>query len=269
MNRSISLTLIVHALLIGSGCTLYQPRPTTFTIRDGDTGDPIAGAEVAASYQTMLDFGVLLGSIGPLQGTTDSNGQITFIVDPHKYCFRLAIREKGYCRPYARAGHNMQQLKSPRFRYHAEFEAFFYRDPKPEATITLPVGYRGPVIVKFADDEYPKFLNGKRTFEYTADYRGFVTIPDTAIFENDIYYIHAHTADGKIFSTRSGHIVSPAPTKEAMDQVAFRLIDRHSRPHVWVCHLGTDAEADALEKQLRPAGNKLDEDAYRRVTGLK
>ena len=36
--------------VMGTGCSLYQPRPVTFKVRDGDTGLPIAGAQVEANY---------------------------------------------------------------------------------------------------------------------------------------------------------------------------------------------------------------------------
>src|SRR5438045_2443702 len=95
MRRILACMAIAH-LLISTGCTLYQPRPVTYKVRDGDTGQPIEGAEIKAQYISMLDFGVLFASIGPREGKTDAKGDLTLIIDPDKNSCHLSVTADGY-----------------------------------------------------------------------------------------------------------------------------------------------------------------------------
>src|SRR4051794_13778756 len=97
MQRLLPFVAIAICLL-GTGCTLYQPRSVTYTVRDGDTGQPIEGAKISFQYLTMFDFGVWYGSIGPREGTTDKDGKLTLIFDPDKVTCHMSLTADGYPR---------------------------------------------------------------------------------------------------------------------------------------------------------------------------
>src|SRR5438477_11407442 len=96
MRRIPMSRIFVSLILLAAGCSLYQPRPITYTVRDGDTGRPIEGAKIKANYLTMLDFGVLFASIGPREGITDRDGELTLIIDPDKISCHLSVTADGY-----------------------------------------------------------------------------------------------------------------------------------------------------------------------------
>lgn len=266
--------VILTVLVLGSGCTLYRPRPVTFRVRDGDTGQPIADAQVRAEYLTKLDFGVWFASVGPREGVTDRDGNLTLVIDPHKSLFLLQVTADDY--PEGPNSGRMafgsprwgRSVPGPWYSLREGYEVRLYRGPQPTADLTVPDGYRGPVLVRFATDGDPPVLGGQRAFSYTASARGSVTVADGGFFEAVGSYasIRARYADRSTFPTyvRDRHN-SASPEAQTDDAVAMRFITPVWKRHTWLYVLGTAAEADAVERAVWPDHNHFDQAAFERI----
>ena len=268
------IMVVLTVLVLGSGCTLYRPRPVTFRVRDGDTGQPIANARVRADYFVMFDFGVWFASVGPREGGTDRDGKLTLVIDPHKPMFLLQVTADDYPE-----GPNSGRLAfgssrwgrsvpGPWYSLREDYEVRLYRGAQPTADLTVPDGYRGPVLVRFATDGDPPVLNGQRAFPYTASARGVVTVADGGFFEavGSFTGVRARYADRSTFPTYVRDRHDPAAPKAPTDDaVAMRFITPVWKRHTWLYVLGTAAEADAVNRAVWTDDNHFDEAAFERI----
>lgn len=257
---------VLALLLVGSGCTLYQPRPVTFTVRDGDTGQPVERAEVKTHYLVMFDFGVIFGSIGPQDGVTDRDGKLTLVVDPDKSSYRMWVTADGY--PAGELwGHGspcwQRRVPGPWYSLWDNYDVQLFRGQQPTACVTLPNDYRGIVLVNFAAESSPPPVPGQRSFSYTASPGGVVTIRETALFQSSRFFggIRARYQDG--FTLRTVVHDSTAETSSdgpSGDVVALRFI--WSDGNTWLYVLGTAAEAKTVEQSVWSDQNHFDESAF-------
>ena len=257
-------TGIVALLVLGSGCTLYQPRPVTFNVRDGDTGEPIEGASVKATYMTMLDFGVLFASVGPREGKTDRDGKLTLIVDAHTSRLHLQVSADGFPNGGAlRDGTWRRLVPGPWYSWKDEYFVELYRGAQPNVDVTFKDGFRGAVLVKFLTATSPPIPPTQRKFAFTASERGLVVVSESAPFEHSTSYesIHARYSSGTSFPT------FPNPHGPEPDAVALRFVTREleGKDDLWLYVLGTAAEADAVYKSVWPDDNHFDKTAWKRV----
>jgi hypothetical protein len=273
-GRSLQSAALAALVLVGSGCTLYQPRPVTFRVRDGDTGQPIAGARVEAQYWAMLDFGVWFASVGPRDGVTDRDGNLTLVIDPRKWSFHLRVTADGYPEdgdlvPATYGSPRWDRLMpGPWYSPWDEYQVRLYRGPKPTADVTVPDGYRGAVLVRFAPGGEPPALAGQRAFAYPASPRGVAEIRDGGFFEAVGSYaaIRARYAGRPAFPTyvpgRHGPAPPGAPEGHA---VALRFVTPVWEQHTWLYVLGTAAEAEEVERAVWPDPNHFDQAAFDRI----
>jgi hypothetical protein len=256
--------------LMPLGCTVYQPRPVTFTLRDAETKQPIEGADVAAHYTAFMDFGVLFGSVGPMSGKTDRDGRLTLIVDPDKPLFSVKVDAEGYPEmPWLRGGmYTIRYLPRSWFQWSQECEIAMYRGPQPKAELLLPAGYRGPVVVYFPTVDVPPSRIGQREFSFPVSDRGGVEIPHSGMFQNADGYdcLQARFPDGASLKTIKD---LPGPSaviaEDRADSVAFRLVTVDWNKHAWIFVVGTAAEAEALNRQVWPDDNHEDKKAFDRI----
>jgi hypothetical protein len=265
-SRGVLRSATVLAILaFGSGCSLYQPRPVTFSVRDGDTGQPIQGAEVRANYLVMLDFGVLFGSVGPMNGVTDRDGNLTMVVDPTHRAFRLTVNAMGYS-GYGwdfESPHWWKRVPQAWYSLRDEYEVQLFRGPQPTAEVMFPNDYRGVVVVKFAAKSSPPAVPGQRTFSYTASLRGAVEIKETALFQSRYFYegIRARYEDGFVLPTVERDWSGRGSSNQvADDAVALRHV--WSTRNAWLYVLGTAAEAKVVERSVWPDDNHFNDAAF-------
>jgi len=265
---------LVAIVVSGPACTLYQPRPVTFRVRDGDTGQPIARAQVEARYLTKLDFGVWFASVGPREGVTDRDGDLTLVIDPRKSSFHLYVTADAYPEnpDFGRVTRGSPRwdrlVPGPWYSPRDEYEIRLYRGPAPTAEVTFPDGFRGTVLVRFATGGRPASLAGQRTFSYTASPRGMVEVADGGLFEAIGSYtgIRARYTTGAAFPTYVPDRHRPVPAgAPADDAVALRFITPVWEQHTWLYVLGTADEAEAVERAVWPDHNHFDQAAYDRI----
>ena len=275
-GRILRYLSVVAVVVLGSGCTLYQPRPVTFQVRDGDTGKPVAGAKVETYYRTMMDFGVLLGSVGPTDGVTDADGNLTLIVDPTKTQFFLRLSADGYPEletgraTWGGAPYKGRLLPRPWYAIGDDYLVQMFRGPQATADVTVPDGYRGVVLVRFAPEGSPPPRPGQRSFAYTATPRGRVNVRETDLFLCAAGYedVRARYPDGATFPTVVPASYRPAPPSATSDDtVALRYVtdDWSGKERAWLYVLGTADEAAAVRKQVYPDDDHFDDAAFRRI----
>jgi hypothetical protein len=253
------------------GCTLYQPRPVTFTVRDAETKQPIEGAQVETSYRVMLDFGVLFGSVGPMSGKTDQNGQLTLIVDPDKPMFTMSVDAVGYSVASNERPSGMYAIKylSRRwYQWSEECEINLYHGPQASAELLLPAGYRGPVVVYFSPTDVPPAQVGQREFTFTVSAQGGVSIPQSGLLESpgSYAYIKARYPGTAPLTTVTEYpkLHNDIPTGSA-DKVALRFVEVDWEKHARIYVVGTHAEAIALNNQVWPDDDHEDKAAFARI----
>lgn len=252
--------LLAVAVLV-SGCTFYRPRPVTFTVRDGETGRPISDAHLNTQHWVMLDFGSLFSSIGPTTGQTDQDGKLDLIVDPTGRNFHLAINAEGYEEGYL--GQAAFWHRHQRGWWRDTYDVELFKSGRPEAMITLPDGYRGVVIIQFAEDGESMSTNGRRRFEYTATARGLVRINESRLFKTigKRELIRAREKNGEVMRT----VISQEDRVVPENEVAFRFLAAGNHRNVWLYAVGTKEEADAIHREVWPASNYFDEMAFERM----
>jgi hypothetical protein len=273
-GRKLWSLALASCVLIGSGCTLYQPRPVTFNVRDGDTGQPVSGAHVRAHYVAFLDFGLVFATIGPQEGLTDGDGNLTLIVDPSKYSFNLRVTADGFPedsyigkRIFDGAPRWGKLIPGPWYRPSYDYQIRLYRGPRPTADVTVPDGYRGVVLVRFVTSDHPSDLAGQRTFSYSASPRGVVRINDGGVFEaiGSFSDVQVHYPGGPALPTCVSNSHRSPPGAPADDAIALRFITVDWKQHTWLYMLGTAAEAEAVERTVWPDKNHFDQAAFDRI----
>jgi hypothetical protein len=223
----------------------------------------------------MLDFGVLFAAIGPREGVTDRDGNLTLIVDARNDRFWLGVSaddDPEDCdgpRPSHRCPWWGRLVPGPRFALRDEFQVRLFRCPSPTAEVTVPDGYRGAIVVKFVGcDQPPPVVKGQREFTFTASPHGVVLIAEGAFFESVASYdgIRVRYGNGPTLPTLvedSDRQTSPAtPTG---DTVALRFITPVREHHTWLYVLGTAAEAEAIDRSVWPDADHFDEEAFQRI----
>lgn len=270
-------TVVLAALLVaGTGCRLYHPRPVTFRVRDGDTGAPVPGATVNASYMAMLDFGVLFASIGPHDGVTDAGGDLPLILDARKPGLWLNVTAADYgdnldgTPSYLGAPTWKRLLPGPGLWSPDEYQVRLFHGSRPTAEVALPDGYRGPVVLRFPADGGPP-AGGRRAFAYVASPGGVVEVPHGALFECARHYegIRARYGAGPPLPTEGTNWHLYVADGLKADDVALRFIRADWDHHVWLYVLGTHDEAEAARRAVYRGRDGFDEAAFLRLVGSR
>ncbi|MGA2498035.1 MAG: hypothetical protein ABSH20_09850 [Tepidisphaeraceae bacterium] len=170
-----AMAAMAALLLLASGCFCgSEDRPRTgvaITVRDAESGTAVDGAHVTYVY-TM--YGVPCYPLPASRSTgTDSAGNASL---------RVSLAGDNYWRVEAhgyldyRSDHGLQRAdESP-----AVFALF--REPRPQVTIRVPAGFKGPLKVTTQPVEEGLVASpGRRVFQAVAEATGRVTIEAPAI----------------------------------------------------------------------------------------
>lgn len=273
-QHTLRTALVATVLLVGSGCSLPMPRPVTFHVQDGDTGEAIADAEVAVDHW-VIDFGRPFATVGPRSGVTDRNGNVTLVVDPRFPGFNCSASAANYNSfPADTPGivkadsfQSSHPAPGPWYSPRGEHQLRLFRGPRPTADVTIPDGYRGVVVVNLQGcDQPPPPLRGRRAFTYAASPRGVVDVPEGALFAGaglgSCIRVRYQNGRQLLSDPNIGAEKGPLPDDSA---TALRCIGPDKKGATWLFVVGTTAEATAVSKEVWPARGGFDEAAFQRI----
>jgi hypothetical protein len=253
------------------GCSLYLIRPVTITVRDAETKQPIEGAEVSSDYMRMIDFGLIFAGGNYKEGVSDSDGKVTLVIDPYKDHLTLNAQAKGYHNQDLYSyGPDIRKRVVPRnwFEWRNEFVLEMYAEPKGTLNLVVPKGYRGAVVVRFAENDSPPVPPGQRIFTYAVPPNGVVDVKESGLLERAGSYhrVHARFEDGTELPTLAPTTDDPKSlTPCGRELIALRFIDPVWRYNTWVYFLGDHGDAIAFRNIFWPDRDSFDEAAFMRL----
>lgn len=141
------LMLVVCVAAVAPGCIHYEFRPVTAQVVDGDTGEPIAGASIEVEHR----FGLPPGTV---RVQTDADGRATMQIAQTRArngSLGWRVSHPGYLERYnvAHDGPRVPSEFATSGGQHAAAMVTLFKGPVPRLTIEVPVGYRGPVALRF------------------------------------------------------------------------------------------------------------------------
>lgn len=244
--RLLAALALAAAALCSSGCVaFYWPRDIPVTVLDAETGEPVAGADVAVSYTYML----VLNAPRPQSATTNKQGETTIrAANFHAGWTLWTVSAPGYLSAVA--------FPSGRRWIPSEFhpplekvadrraEIRLYRAVEPTITILVPDGYRGPLWVHRRPTRgWIQEAAGKRDFTFRADDNGYVGIDATPLLLRSPFP-PAPPPDPRVRHEDGSEVPPQGPDTRDAD-VAVRRIAREGHERR-VYMVGTQADAEAM-----------------------
>jgi hypothetical protein len=239
------IALWVLGVLLLTGCQAGHEVPTVATplrVVDGETGAPLK--YVAMSYwvdgkQTSY--------------MTDEAGRVTLPVG-ESWLFQLGIGHRGYLpRTIGR-----QEGDWMAYEKIVAGDICLYEAPKPRITVTVPAGYRGPVVIDFVwTHGRIQDARGKRDFEYAPDAEGYVRIEATALFRQmDQVEFRFKFAGGSEIREPSGVgysncmsvVLEPDKVRVRDPHKTFKWVDKTDERTRREFVIGTDDDVTAYQK---------------------
>jgi len=244
-----------------AGCGLFREyRPVTIQVIDGETRQPLPGAEVSVSYPNMLDF----TAPTPVSGVTDGRGAVTLEVG--EYCNKQLSAERA---AYSQVGRVVLRpgfiaaLPREASRRDVHYILELWADPNPVVEFVIPPGYRGPIKARFEPANSQDFQPGQRVFQCRIDEAGRVTVKAPKLVDGN-----SHST--KFAARCEGGNLLPEGRDSKPDEVALRSVNSgYPNQLTRLFIIGTQVEADALHertiRRLAPNHIQSDHDAYNRV----
>ncbi len=195
--RYLMTVLLIVASIVGCNAALYMPsytiEPVTVQVIDGDTGRPVAGAEVKTAYSISTQYSwpnqpdnVIRRTdekgytVLPASNFVPEPGHIFWVINPPRDYLYFSVR---LLRQGARIPREFEAAAAVGAG-RAQALILVYRKPKAKLYITIPDGYQGLLSIEKIPD-YKRQLAGKRTFRVSADSRGRVKVPTTPLLLRD------------------------------------------------------------------------------------
>jgi hypothetical protein len=184
-------------IALSSGCRsldLYRDRPLPIEVRDAESGQPIAGAQVEFSHPILQAW----QTSGPVVGVTRSDGIARISSDgiarllnpPIGYVedtLYIEVKVKDY-QPYATllSKESIEQIKAfgvfeSANQRPAEVVMWLYADPQFKVELVVPRGYRGPVRATIQIQDELVCPLGQRVFSYRVESGSVRVIGPTAL----------------------------------------------------------------------------------------
>ena len=240
-----------------AGCGLFRTyRPLTVQVIDGETRQPLAGAEVSVSYPNMLDFTAPI----PRSGKTDETGTVAIPVAEY-HSTQLSGALAGYYQLHPYRVSTESVTREPMRQISPIIE--LWKSPAPKIEVIVPDGYRGPVKVVYETTPPETYELGRRMFTFRADRSGCVTVSGPAFLNGFLTDVTARHESGGVI---------PSPSASRPEEVAFRWVDCDQLPDGHQSQLfvvGTEADGKALwervNRQLDYNTWTPDHEAYARL----
>lgn len=235
--------LLYPALLLAwaPGCqVLYRYRPVAMLVRDAETKEPIAGAEVHLSYPLTRD------SLAPFNSSERSgkDGIAHLRAAPFgDFGVRIEASAPGYLPEQQTISTEMIQKIEPARPFEAaerrppEVVVEMYAEPRFTVELIVPDGYRGPIKTELQVQDDVSVPPGQRCFRYEVR-DGFVQIkgPDVLRRIPALDY-RARYAGG-----------TPLTDEMTLSKVGFRWLRRQGKEDCFV--VGTQPEYDMQRRTL-------------------
>jgi hypothetical protein len=261
----LQLRVFLLAIVAVPGCSIYFPRPVTILVRDGDTKEPLPGAEVRYQYSTIDLFGSLGRYSGATSGVSDANGRVQLYFDPYGGGCHVESSAIDYLDVRYYGDNLVTKHLAKRGWGSIGDQLIVEMFKKPEATLELALAldFRGPVIVNFASPGRPPNPLDKRVFGYSVSPRGLVVVQEDLPERLDrTDGVKIRWANGVLMGT------SRLDWLLARDQIAttvprFLFVDsvECDTGSYWVYMVGTDDDVTALRNSVWPNG-KVNQRAF-------
>lgn len=226
----------VFLLIVTSGCqVLYRYRPVPVLVRDAETKQPIANADVHLSYPLSRD------SLAPYDSSerTDTDGVAHLRAAPYgDFGARIEATAANYLSDQMSISTDSIQRVEPIHlfeegqRRKPEFVMELYHEPRFTVELIVPRSYRGLIKAEIeARDDMP-VPRGQRCFRFEV-VDGFVRLKGPAVVLRRIYPsdYHARYDDG-----------TPLSAETSLQKVGFRWLRGKDKEQYFV--VGTQPEYD-------------------------
>ncbi len=223
-------------LALASGCqVMYRYRPMPVLVRDAETKQPIANAEVHLSYPLSRD------SLAPFDSSqrTDGEGVARLRAAPYgEFGVRVEASAAGYLDDQVSiSSESIQHLQPAHFfeetdKRKPEFVVEMYHEPRFTVELIVPRGYRGMIRAEIEARDDMSVPTGQRCFRYEV-VDGSVRIKGPAIVLRRVYpsEYHARYDDN-----------SPLTAEMSLQKVGFRWLRGQDKEQFFV--VGTQPEYD-------------------------
>lgn len=270
----ITCGLLGAVMSLDGGCVaLHAMDDYPLLVVDGETGEPLAGAEVELrnSGWRALDFS------RTQRTTSDEAGHALVRVLPRCHgSSRVAVKAEGYIDLTLWLGTDEAQrwLVEEQVDGQTVRRVPLYRGPAPKLAIVLPDDYRGPLFVDLHLDESADAQAGEREFVARPNDAGYVRVDAPPLLWRELHPWPEHGAmqvryaNGEVIPfgsrgyhagavyVRSGEPVRVRPLDRGAIQV-WPANDRIELPYI----VGTQADEAAFYAEIRVMINRIFEHA--------
>lgn len=242
LRRTRCLLLLVCLLTGASGCqVLYRYRPIAVLVRNAETKQPIADAEVHLSYPLSRD------SLAPFDSLqrTGSDGIAHLRAAPYgEYGARVEASAAGYLPEQQSMSKEMIQRIAPAHPFESveqrvpEFVVEMYAEPRFTVELIVPTGYRGLIKAEVQVQDNVAPPSGQRCFRYEV-VNGSVQVKGPSVLRRiSPPEFRARYADG-----------TPLTDETTVFKVGFRWLRGQGQQHYYV--VGTKSEYD-MQRRFAP-----------------
>jgi hypothetical protein len=226
-----ALTTAILLTICSAGCGRTY-HPVNVAVYDAETDAPIAGAEVAVYYRGIYPFGFPKSD----PAATDDRGAATIRIAAGETVEWCASAE-GYMVDRGEPGEDVRVFR-------------LYKLPRPQVTIVVPNGYRGPLKIDMR--LVPGRVQGKigkRDFVFRASPSGYVDFDATPLL---LATEHFHSLESNFFAVHEDG--SPVPDDYRLGRfgVGLRWVADGGLPRRWrrLYVIGTYADGQALHAKI-------------------
>jgi hypothetical protein len=229
--------LLLMALLVGpcaglGGCIrFYSYHPTHVTVRDAETGTPIAGAEIQVWYLYVM----VLNPPDPASAVTNQQGVADVRVAT--FLHEWNISSDGYLTESTYGPDSVDGTEPDQ-----GFNFRLYRRPAPRITIVVPNGYRGALKIETRPvAQWVQESAGKREFVFRASATGYVSIDATPLLLRD-------RAPNLSVVFEDGRPIPEADWRVAPSDVALRDVESAGERDLYM--IGTEQDVEAIRRLI-------------------
>jgi hypothetical protein len=219
---------------------MHRYRPVAVLVRDAETKQPIATAEVRISYP--FAGSAFVPSIAT--ASTGSDGQARLQAAPFGDGLTLEAKAGGYL-PETRdlSVLAIERLEPARLfeateRRPADFVVDLYAEPAFSVELVVPSAYRGLIKADVQIDDVAPIAARQRCFRYQVSQLGEVEVKGPALLRRIFPpTFRARYVDGKVLDGEM-----------SLTRVGFRWVQQEGNKHYFV--VGTQPEYDSFRRNL-------------------